>query len=116
MTTLKINEKEHSVDFRLNALRLYCREKNIEFHEFEDYFRSLAIPKHKLTLNDIESLALLALCGFRNGALSEHLICDLTLDDVINWFSEDPMNMVMTIRLYAENKPQAPKDGGKKKN
>lgn len=59
-----------------------------------------------MKLDDIENLALFILYGFREGARKAGAVCDLSLDDIVEFFSEAPETLTEILRIYAEGEIQ----------
>ena len=114
---LKINEKTYWVDFGLNAIRHYCKLKNIELFQFDDSLK--AIVNDKFSIDALENLALITQLAIENGMRRKNLEVNVSQDDVIDWMSDKSITGKDIIEIMANGLPKPDekkkKDKGEKK-
>lgn len=78
MQTISIQGTEYPVKFGLNAVRAFCKKRNIEFHEYQQELSSL--DTSQMTIQQMDNLALLIQCGIAEGIRKEK--SQLTAPDI----------------------------------
>jgi hypothetical protein len=104
---VRINDKDYPVLAKYSAIKMFCDKKDIDFFEFPELLISYGIDKKnfKPTTKFIDDMSLLMLCFLQRGAEASNTVCDLTVNDIIDWFLEG--NFVKVYELIAEAQGQS---------
>jgi hypothetical protein len=90
MTFIEIEKVRYPVSFGLNAIRLFCQERNIDMPEFYVFVEHIGNKQNEeFGLDDLEAISTLALSAIREGCRKEKQECDLEMEDVFNLMSDD---------------------------
>lgn len=111
MKKILISGKQYPIHLGLNAIRLYCRAKKIEFHQFQNHFsfESKDTAGFSFTIEQLENIAMLVQCGIENAARKEKLNIEIpTVDDIIEIF-ENPDEVTKFFEAFSESVPEAEK-------
>lgn len=100
-----INGKECYPRFTFNTICKFCKAKEIDLPEFNSRFTGIQDNK----LSGFEDLAFFFLIAFQEGARFNKVTCDLTLDDIMEWYSEDSEKIAELLKLYTESGGEAKK-------
>jgi hypothetical protein len=114
MKKILISGKQYPLHLGLNAIRLYCRAKKIEFHQFQEQFsfESKDVAGFSFTIEQLENIALLVQCGIENGARKEKMKMEIpSVDDIIEIF-ENPDEVTRFFEAFSESVPEAEKKEG----
>jgi len=103
---IEINGIEHPLRFTFNTKAKFCKAREIDLPEFYQMFSGI----EKMRLNAFENLALFFLIALQEGARKEGTECAVTIDDIMELYSEDMPTVEKMIKLYAESES---KQGGK---
>jgi hypothetical protein len=101
---LTINEQKYPVKFGLAAIRGFCRERKIDFPEFQKIFGK--VDMNGITLDTIDNVALLISHGIRQGLRAEKrpFDYDLEFDDIIDLL-EDENQLTAVFDEFAKSNP-----------
>jgi hypothetical protein len=114
MSTIRINEVEYPVRFGLNALRLYCSSRKIDFEQFQREIPEMV--NGTISFDSIEKLALLIQSGVKDGIRKEKTKQELpTIEDVIDLF-ENAEEFAKAMELFASSLPQPKPEEDTEKN
>jgi len=107
---LKVNDQTFWCDFGLNAIRQYCKLKNIELFQFDDSLK--AIVNDNFSIDALENLALITKLAIENGMRRKNLEVTISQDDVIDWMSDKSITGRDIIEIMADGlpKPEDKKD------
>lgn len=104
---MDINGKVYTPRFTFNTIAKFCELKEIDLPEFNKRFQGISDSK----LSSFKDLALFFLIAFQEGARKEQTDCDVTIDDVMEWYSEDPEKIAELLRLYTKSGGEEEKKG-----
>jgi hypothetical protein len=104
MKTQTINNKEYQVLARYSAIKMFCDKKGIDFFEFPDLLMSYGIEKKdfKPTTKFVDDMSLIMLCFLERGAEASNTVCDLTLNDILDWFLDGNVLKVYDLIIEAQ--------------
>jgi hypothetical protein len=114
MKKILISGKQYPLHLGLNAIRLYCRAKKIEFHQFQEQFsfERKDTAGFSFTIEQLENIALLVQCGIENGARKEKMKMEIpSVDDIIEIF-ENSDEVTRFFEAFSESVPEAEKKEG----
>jgi hypothetical protein len=102
--TVKINGKDYPVLARYSAIKMFCDKKGIDLFEWPELLDKWGVGKEdfKPTTQFVDDMALLMMCFLERGAENAGTVCDLKLNDIIDWFMEGNMVKVYESILEAQ--------------
>ena len=112
MKKIIISGKQYPLHLGLNAIRLYCRAKKIEFNQFQEQFsfESKDTAGFSFTIEQLENIALLVQCGIENAARKEKLTIEIpSVDDIIEIF-ENADEVTRFFEAFSDSVPEAEKE------
>jgi hypothetical protein len=108
MNTIQINNIEYPVKFGLNALRIYCSARKIDFDQFQKELPDMV--NGAMSFDTIEKLALLIQSAVKDGIRKDKTKMEVpSIDDVIDLF-EDPEEFTKAMELFSVSMPEGEKD------
>jgi hypothetical protein len=96
---VEINGKQYYPRFTFNTIAKFCEAKEIDLPEFNKRFMGISDNQ----LASFKDLALFFLIAFQEGARKENAECDISIDDIMEWYSEDPEKIAELLRLYTKS-------------
>lgn len=103
MDEVSIGGVLYPIKFSFNTRRLFCKDKGIELFEFEELFSK----EDTTTLKYIENLSLFILYGFKEGARKSGKEFALTIDDIVECFTEEPDAISQAVEAYRESEARS---------
>lgn len=101
MNHLTINSREYPIKGGYSAIRNFCVRRSCEFYQFFERLESL--NTQQLTLQNVEDMGYIVLSFVDRGCEVAGRDNDLKLNDVIDWFGENPENMTKVIEMLASD-------------
>ena len=96
---VEINGKQYCPRFTFNTIAKFCEQKDIDLPEFNKRFMGISDNQ----LASFKDLALFFLIAFEEGARKQNTECDITIDDIMDWYSEDSEKIASLLRLYTKS-------------
>jgi hypothetical protein len=114
--TVTINDKEYPVLARYSAVKMFCDRKGIDFFEFPELLMKYGVEKKnfKPTTQFIDDMSLIMLCFLERGAERTGTVCDLTLNDILDWFLEGNVMKVYELIIEAQGQSKNVEATGEK--
>ena len=105
--TVKINDKDYPVVAKYSSIKMFCDRKGIDFFEFPELLMKYKVGEKdfKPTTQFIDDMSLMMLCFLERGAEVTGTVCDLSLNDILDWFLEG--NVLKVYELIMESQGQS---------
>lgn len=102
--TVTINEKEYPVIAKYSAIKMFCDKKGIDFFEFPELLIKYNVggKDFKPTTQFIDDMSLMMLCFLERGAEASGVKCDLSLNDILDWFLEGNVLQVYELIMASQ--------------
>jgi len=118
MNQIKISGATFPLHFGLNAVRIYCTSKKIEFAAFQEEMSSDSAGKkgeNSFTIQQLDNIALLVQSAIKEGIRKEKTKQEVPeIEDIIEIF-EDPEETQKFFDLFNASVPET-EEGEKEKN
>jgi hypothetical protein len=101
-----INGKQYRVLAKYSAIKMFCDRKGIDFFEFPELLAKYNFGEDfKPTTEFLDDMSLMMLCFLQRGAEAAGEICDLTVNDMVDWLLEG--NLAQAYDLIIQSQGQS---------
>lgn len=97
-----------SLDFGLAAMKMWCEEKNTEFFNMLEFFNKLNIEEKKVDVSFFDDLSTMVVCAGKNAARKKGTSWEYTSEQVLDWISDQEVNLFELLAVLIETMPKAP--------